>query len=342
MIRRRRNVPWLHRWSRYIIGAIAIIGLLLTTYLTITKLLGGEVACSTDPAKVASSCGGVLNSAYAYPLDPIGKTGPPLSLFGALAYFSMAIFALGPLLIKNEQQKEFRKKLEEWSWWLLAVGGFAMATFSSFLMYVLFFKLHGICYYCIGSATFSLSFLVLSIIGHEWEDMGKTFFTGIIIALITLVTAFGIYAGINSSALTSNPQGIVEKVEADGKIIIPKPTEAAKPPKGWDITTISGEAEIALAKHLTSIGAKEYGAFWCPHCYDQKQLFGKEAFTEIQYIECAPEGINPQTQKCVDANIKGFPTWNINGKIYEGTQPLEKLAEVSGYTGPTNFKYKGF
>lgn len=337
MIRRRRNVPWLHRWSRYIIGAIAIVGLLLTTYLTITKLLGGEVACTVEATQSAPGCGGVLDSAYAYPLDPTGKTGPPLSLFGALAYFSMATFALGPLFINSDQQKELRKKLEDWSWWLLAIGGFSMATFSSFLMYVLFFKLEGICYYCIGSAMFSLSFLILTIIGHEWEDMGKTLFTGIIIVLITLVTAIGIYSGINSPNVNTNPQEILQ---ADGKIFISKPDKPATPPKGWEITTISGEAEIALAKHLTSIGAEEYGAFWCPHCYDQKQLFGKEAFNEIKYVECAPEGINPQTQKCVDAKIKGFPSWFINGKLYEGTQSLEKLAEISDYTGPTNFKYK--
>ncbi|OYD88457.1 hypothetical protein CDG77_23750 [Nostoc sp. 'Peltigera membranacea cyanobiont' 213] len=28
---------------------------------------------------------------------------------------------------------------------------------------------------------------------------------------------------------------------------------------GWEITTTSGEAEIALAQHLANTGAKEYG-----------------------------------------------------------------------------------
>ncbi|WP_193199674.1 hypothetical protein [Nostoc sp. MG11] len=30
---------------------------------------------------------------------------------------------------------------------------------------------------------------------------------------------------------------------------------------GWSITTTSGEAEIALARHLVNIGAKEYAAW---------------------------------------------------------------------------------
>jgi uncharacterized membrane protein len=334
MLRRRRNLPWLHRWSRSIIGAIAIIGLILTLYLTITKLAGGEVACSADAAPVTSGCTDVLDSDYAYPL---GRSGPPLSLFGSLAYLSMATFALGPLFINGEQQKELRKKLEGWTWWLLLAGGVAMAAFSSYLMYVLAFKLQSVCYYCIGSALFALSLLILSITGHEWEDMGKIFFTGIIIALLTLVGAVGIYAHIDSP-LAQNPLNSTENPSA--KIPIPLPKTQPKPPLGWEITTTSGPAEIALAKHLTSIGAVKYGAYWCPHCYEQKQLFGKEAFAEINYVECAPEGKNPQPQKCVDAKIRAFPTWIINGQLYEGTQTLDQLAKYSNYSGPTNFKYK--
>ena len=117
MIRRRRNVPWIQRQSRLIIGAIAVVGLILTAYLTITKLSGAEVVCTADAA--ASGCGGVLDSAYAYPFDPQGKTGPPLSLFGSFAYLSMAIFALFPLLINPEKDKKLRQKLDNWTWWLL-------------------------------------------------------------------------------------------------------------------------------------------------------------------------------------------------------------------------------
>ncbi|MBD0335739.1 MAG: hypothetical protein ICV62_09635, partial [Cyanobacteria bacterium Co-bin13] len=82
-----------------------------------------------------------------------------------------------------------------------------------------------------------------------------------------------------------------------------------------------------------------YGAWWCPHCYDQKALFGAEAAAQIPYVECASDGKNAQTQLCRShSEITGFPTWEINGEFYAGTQTLEKLAELSGYTGSKAFK----
>ncbi|NJM73839.1 MAG: hypothetical protein HC862_29090, partial [Scytonema sp. RU_4_4] len=41
---------------------------------------------------------------------------------------------------------------------------------------------------------------------------------------------------------------------------------------------------------------------------------------------------------CKAAGIQGYPTWEINGKLYSNVQSLEKLAQVSGYQGPRNFK----
>jgi len=39
-----------------------------------------------------------------------------------------------------------------------------------------------------------------------------------------------------------------------------------------EITTTSSPFAVSLAKHLNSIGAKMYGAFWCSHCLEQKQV----------------------------------------------------------------------
>lgn len=100
----------------------------------------------------------------------------------------------------------------------------------------------------------------------------------------------------------------------------------------------SGAAEIALAKHLKSIKAKMYGAFWCSHCHRQKELFGKQAWTTITYIECDPKGTNPRPDLCQKAKITGFPTWEIKGKFYPGRQSLETLSQISGYKGKRNFK----
>lgn len=107
---------------------------------------------------------------------------------------------------------------------------------------------------------------------------------------------------------------------------------------GKAITTTSGESEKQLAKHLKKMGAKYYGVWWCPHCYAQKQLFGKEAWRSINAIECDPRGVNPKTQLCRAAKIEGFPTWEIKGKLYVGTQSLERLANITEYKGPRNFR----
>ena len=318
---RRRSLPWIYRWSRPLIGAIAIVGASLTGYLTIVKLTGGDLACGLDAAQSASGCNDVLSSPYATVF------GLPLTLFGFLAYSSMAVFALAPLLVNASTSKGLKNQLENWTWLFLLIGGTSMAVFSGYLMYVLFFDLQSVCYYCIGSASFSLSLLLLSIFGRDWEDVGQIFFTFVPVAMVTLVATLGIYSNINSS------------VASTGKTPIPVVTTEPQPPLGWPITTTSGESEIALAKHLTSIGAKKFGAFWCPHCYEQKQLFGKEAFKEVNYVECAPQGKNPQPKLCRDSGIKGFPSWEINKQIYAGTQTLEKLAELSAYEGPTEFKY---
>ncbi len=109
---------------------------------------------------------------------------------------------------------------------------------------------------------------------------------------------------------------------------------------GWEITSRSGSSELALAQHLKKIGAKMYGAFWCTHCYEQKQLFGKEAMTtNINYIECDENGRKSQRELCLQAEIQGFPTWEIKGKKYPGVMAPEKLAELSGYKGTQDFSY---
>lgn len=39
-----------------------------------------------------------------------------------------------------------------------------------------------------------------------------------------------------------------------------------------EITNQSTPFSISLANHLHSIGAKMYGAFWCSHCLEQKEV----------------------------------------------------------------------
>lgn len=304
---RRRETPWIQRNARYLIAAIASVGALGTAYLTALKLLG-------DPASCAAGCGRVLSSPYATVF------GLPLTLFGFLAYTSMGVMALAPLAINPEKNRELRQNLENSTWQLLFVGAAAMTVFSAYLMYLLAVEIQAVCPYCITSAVLSVSLLALTLLGRSWDDVGQVMFTGVLVSMVTLVGTLGIYSGIN------NP------VTAETSSV---PGEPGEP-----ITTSSGQSEIALAQHLTSIGAKMYGAWWCPHCNDQKQLFGKEAAAQITYIECDPGGQNPQTALCQanSDNVTGYPTWEINGEYYGGTQTLEQLADASGYQGSRDFR----
>ena len=286
-------------------AAIAAIGVLETAYLTIAKFTTGSVLCPT------SGCDKVLNSPYATVFGVV-----PLSLLGCLAYLSIAILAFAPKSVNPETNKGLYSQLENRTWQGLFVITAAMVIFSSYLIYLMAFEIQDLCIYCVSSAVFSLSLFVLVLVGREWEDIGQLVFTGLLVAMVSSIGALGLYNSVKAPVTVSTP-GIV-------------------PPL---VTTTSGQAEIALARYLTQIGAKEYGAYWCPHCHDQKMLFGREAAKLINYFECDPKGQNSRAEICqaASANLKGFPTWEIKGQFYSGTQSLEKLAEFSGYSGPRNF-----
>ncbi len=86
----------------------------------------------------------------------------------------------------------------------------------------------------------------------------------------------------------------------------------------------------SFASCLTEKGVKMYGAYWCSHCKEQKDMFGS-AVGKIAYVECAvPDDTRAQTQACKDANIKGYPTWEINGQQYPGVQSFETLSKLTG------------
>jgi hypothetical protein len=86
----------------------------------------------------------------------------------------------------------------------------------------------------------------------------------------------------------------------------------------------------AFAQCLGEKGAKFYGAFWCPHCQEQKRMFGKSA-DRLPYVECSlPDG-KSRTQECIDKNIDGYPTWEFaDGSRLTGERQLSELAEKTG------------
>ena len=90
----------------------------------------------------------------------------------------------------------------------------------------------------------------------------------------------------------------------------------------------------AFATCLKDRGAVFYGAFWCPHCQNQKKMFGKAAKL-LSYVECSTPDGNAQLKVCIDKSITGYPTWEFaDGSRLSGEIQLSKLAEKTGCTLP--------
>lgn len=101
----------------------------------------------------------------------------------------------------------------------------------------------------------------------------------------------------------------------------------------WYMKTLPGKYD-GIAQCLTDKGVKFYGAFWCPHCQEQKKMFGNSAKL-LPYVECSQPNGRDRTQICVDMGIEQYPTWIFpNGDKVTGEQAPEVLAEKAGCEVP--------
>lgn len=277
-------------------AVLATIGAIDTGAITLKRWgLIGPLSCPGG----AEGCDKVLNSVWG------SLFGQPLSLFGFLAYATVLVLAVLPLVLRGEA----RSAIAERSWWGLFLFSGGMAVFSLLLMGLLVFKIKAFCFFCVLSAVLSLSLFVLSLIGGQWDDRGQLVFRGVLVALLVGLVGLGWAASVDRPA-------------ALGTRGTPLP-----------VTSVSTPATLALAEHLSRSGAVMYSAYWCPHCHEQKELFGKEATAKLKVIECAADGVNNQKALCDSKNLEGFPTWEINGKLDSGVKPLARLAELSGFKG---------
>jgi hypothetical protein len=90
----------------------------------------------------------------------------------------------------------------------------------------------------------------------------------------------------------------------------------------------------AFAKCLASKQAKMYGLYWCPHCLEQKEMFGK-SFEYVPYVECAIKGSREMPAVCKAAGAAHFPSWQFaGGPLHEGVLSLEDLSGRTGCSLP--------
>ena len=90
----------------------------------------------------------------------------------------------------------------------------------------------------------------------------------------------------------------------------------------------------SFAKCIAGKQAKMYGLYWCPHCADQKAMFGS-AFKYVPYVECAIKGSKELAPECKIAGVKLFPSWQFGmDPPKEGVLSLDALSEKTGCSLP--------
>jgi len=304
LVSRRRQDPGA-KWARIAMAVLATVGVIDTGSITLKRWgVLGNLSCPMG----ADGCDKVLNSAWGTLFGSV-----PLSLLGLLAYGSVLLLALLPLLPGLQENKA---DLSRRTWWGLFSASLGMAVFSGVLLGLMVLKIQAFCFFCVLSAVLSLLLFVLSVVGGGWDDLGQLVFRGILLALAVLMGGL-IWASV----------------------VDPDRPEAAVTSQGVApvVTGTSTPAALDLADHLTASGAVMYSAYWCPHCHEQKELFGKQASDQLQVVECAPDGRNNQADLCRSKGLTGFPSWEINGEIDSGVKPLSELADLSGYQGNRDF-----
>ncbi len=90
----------------------------------------------------------------------------------------------------------------------------------------------------------------------------------------------------------------------------------------------------SFAKCLAAKQVKMYGLYWCPHCADQKAMFGG-AFRHVPYVECGIKGSKELAPECKAAGVRLFPSWQFGlDPPQAGVLSLKNLSEKTGCSLP--------
>jgi uncharacterized membrane protein len=139
---------------RQIIAVLALLGLLLSVYLTLFKLgLTGPLQCGTGDA-----CERVQ-------MGPWGDLfGIPVAAYGVMGYLAILVVALAGLQPRWAEHPGPTRLLA-----LLAGGGVA---FTAYLKYLEFFRIGAVCRWCVVSAGLISAILVVAVLGTRRTERG--------------------------------------------------------------------------------------------------------------------------------------------------------------------------
>ena len=177
----------------------------------------------------------------------------------------------------------------------LGLAATSGAVTSVYLTAISVLVIEALCTYCLISLALLLVMSVLAVLGRVTEQAWRPQVVGTLVALIV--------AGL----MHADANGVLRA----GGVVDP------------DLRR--------LAEHLEARGDVFYGASWCPHCQQQKDMFGAAA-EFLPYVECAPHGPRgPRATACQIAEIRNYPTWMIDGRKVERLMPPELLAKLTGF-----------
>ena len=201
-----------------------------------------------------------------------------------------------------------RRTGKQWSWaWTVALVG---VCYSVYLTTVSLTMLQSACPYCLTSLALMSSILALT----AWQrpvDVARRSWAGLAAGPVVLAALVILVAHLAYTA--------------------PREEEASGP----EDPNIQ-----ALAEHLKDKGVLFYGASWCPHCQEQKRMFGASA-KRLPYVECNLAGPNaPQASACTQAGVDTYPTWFIGGRVYAigKVLTLAELASATGFPDAARFR----
>lgn len=184
-----------------------------------------------------------------------------------------------------------------WNWaFCLAAAGVGVSVYLTALSLLI---IHATCAYCLASGVIMLAILALLWRRRSDRPGRRTKLS----SAIGYAVALAVLAPFGAAFIFAMPEGG------------------------------SAAYEAALARHLRDQGAVMYGAYWCPHCTEQKALFG-DAAKDLPYVECDPKGMNARPDLCEKAGVKSFPTWVLGDKRREGVQTPQALADFSNFKEP--------
>ncbi len=305
--RRRQDLG--SKWARVAIAILSMVGVIDTGSITLKKWGWiGNLNCLGG----VEGCDKVLNSPWGT-FFQTNNVSIPLSLIGLISYLLILLMAIFPLIPIFKSQKN---NVSRFTWWGLFYISTSTFIFSLILISIMIFKIKAFCFFCLLSCLISFSLLLLNLIGGNWEDYGQLLFRGFLMSVAVILAGLIWSSSVDPStkAISNNTQGI--------------------PPA---VISKSSPEKVKLAEHLTKEGAVMYNAYWCPHCHDQKEMFGKEASEKLNLVECAKDGFNNKRELCESKGITGFPSWEINGSIDSGVKSLKELAELSEYKNTKDF-----